>query len=84
MGVEEAEEIQTKGTYNQFNRKIAENLPNPKKESPRCRNFTETKPSGPKQEHPQIHHNQNIQHTEQRVLKAAKDKRQVTCKGRLQ
>jgi hypothetical protein len=38
-GVEEGEEIQTKGIYNIFNRIITENLR--KRESPRCRKFTE-------------------------------------------
>jgi hypothetical protein len=42
MGVEEAEEIQTKGTDNLFNRIIAENfLTLRKRESPRCRKLTE-------------------------------------------
>jgi hypothetical protein len=35
MGIEEEEEIQTKVNDNLFNRIIAENFPNLKKESPR-------------------------------------------------
>jgi hypothetical protein len=41
MGVEEGEEIQTKGIDNLFNRIIAENFPNLEKESARCRKRTE-------------------------------------------
>jgi hypothetical protein len=67
MGIEEGEEIQTKGTDNQFNRIIAENFSNFKKEShPSARSLQNTKPSGLKKKHPQIHHDQNTQHTEQR------------------
>jgi hypothetical protein len=51
-----------------------------KRESPRCRKLAEHQ-SGPKKKHPQTHHNQNTQHREQRILKASKDKRQVTYKG---
>jgi hypothetical protein len=44
MGVEEGEEIQTKGANNLFNRIISENFPDLEKErvnSPRCRKLTE-------------------------------------------
>jgi hypothetical protein len=41
MGIEEEEKIQTKGTDKLFNRIIAENFPNLKKESPRYRKLTE-------------------------------------------
>jgi hypothetical protein len=42
-----------------------------------------TKPSEPKEKHPQTHHNQNTQHTEQRKnSETAKEKRQVTYKGK--
>jgi hypothetical protein len=37
-----------------------------------------TKPSGPKEKHHQTHSPQN----KEGILKAAKDKRQVTCKGK--
>jgi hypothetical protein len=40
MGIEEGEEIQTKGTDNIFNR-IIENFPNLEKESPMCNKLTE-------------------------------------------
>jgi hypothetical protein len=67
MGVEEEEEIQTKGNDNLFNRIIAENFPNLKKEShPGGGSLQNTKPTGLKKKHSQTHHNQKTQHTEQR------------------
>jgi predicted small secreted protein len=35
-----------------------------------------------KKKHPQSHHNQNTQHTEKRILRAAKGTRQATYKGK--
>jgi hypothetical protein len=68
MGVEEGEEIQTKGVNNLFNRIIAENFPNLKKErvvqvqkayrTPSCQDQTWNTP--------QTHHKQNTQYTEQK------------------
>jgi hypothetical protein len=67
-GIEEGEEIQTKGIDNLFNRIIAENFPNLEKQrvtqvkeayrTPNCQNQ--------KLNTPQTHHIQNTQHTEQR------------------
>jgi hypothetical protein len=67
MGVEEGEEIQAKGIDHLLSRIIAENFPNLKKESHTgSGSLQNTKSSGPQKKHPQTHHNQNIQHTEQR------------------
>jgi hypothetical protein len=75
MGVEEGEETQTKSTDNLFNRIIAENFPNLKRERERERereshpgtgSLQNTKPSGPKEEHSQTHHSQNTRHKDQR------------------
>jgi hypothetical protein len=66
MSVEEGKEIQTKGIDNLFNRIIAENFPDLKRESPRCRKPTEHKSDRTKKEISQTHHTQNIQHTEKR------------------
>jgi hypothetical protein len=52
MGVEEREVIQTKGIDNLFNWIIAENFPNLKKESPRCRKLTEYQTIRTKKEAP--------------------------------
>jgi hypothetical protein len=62
-GYRRRRETQTKGTDNLFNRIIAENFLNLKKESPRCRKPTEHQADSTKKE---THHNQNTQHTEQR------------------
>jgi hypothetical protein len=81
MGVEEREEIQTKGIDNLFNRIIAENFPNLEKENHQgAGNLQNTKLSGSKKKHPQTHHNQNTQHTQQkkRIRKATKEKRSHT------
>jgi hypothetical protein len=80
MVVEEEDKTQTKGIDNLFNRIIAENFPNLKKESyPGAGSLQNTKPSGPKQKH----HNQNTEHKEQRKNSGAeKEKRQITYKGK--
>jgi hypothetical protein len=53
MSVEEGEEIQTKSIDKLFNRMIAENIPNPEKEShPGAGSLQNTKPKEPKQKHP--------------------------------
>jgi hypothetical protein len=42
-----------------------------------------TKLSGPKEKHPQTYHNQTLSTQEKdRILKAAKEKRQLTYKGK--
>jgi hypothetical protein len=65
MAVEEGEVIQAKGIDNLFNRLIAENFPNLKKESHiGAGSLQNTKLSGPKKKHPQTHQNQDTQHTE--------------------
>jgi hypothetical protein len=47
-----------------------------KRSHPGAESLQNTKPSGPKEEYLQIHHNQNTQDAKQRILKAAKEKRQ--------
>jgi hypothetical protein len=68
MGIEEGEEIQTKGIDNLFNKIVIENIPQPQEREghPGARSLQNTKPSGPKKKHPQTDHNQNTQHTKQR------------------
>jgi hypothetical protein len=85
MCVEEGEEIQTKGTDNLFNRITAENFPNLEKEShPGAENLQNTKPSGPKKRYTQTYHNKTLStQNKERIMKAAKDRRQVTYKGKL-
>jgi hypothetical protein len=66
MGVE-GKEIQTKGIDNLFNRILADNSLNLKKDNHQSAgSLQNTKPLGPKKKHPKTYHNQNTQHTEQR------------------
>jgi uncharacterized coiled-coil protein SlyX len=63
----EGEEVQIKGIDNLFNRIIAENFLNFKKERVnQVQEAYRTPTDRTKKETPQTHHNQNTQHTEQR------------------
>jgi hypothetical protein len=68
MGVEEREEMETKGTDNLFNRIIAEKFLDLEKEKvtqvKEAYSFHQTFRT--KKETPPTHHNKNTQHTEQR------------------
>jgi hypothetical protein len=61
---------------------VKTSLTSRKRESPRCRKLTEHQTASTKKETPHTQHNQNTQHTKQRILKAAKEKIQVTYKGK--
>jgi hypothetical protein len=85
MGVEEREEIQTKGIKNVFNNIIAENFPNLEKrrnihiqEAYRTQNYQDQKRNFPMYI---IIKTLNIQNKEM-ILKAEKNKRQVTYKSK--
>jgi hypothetical protein len=86
MDVEEGEEIQTKGIDNLFNRIIAEKFPNLKKkrvtqvqEAYRTPNLQDQKRNTPRHIKIKTLRTQN----KERILKAAKEKRRVTDKGKL-
>jgi hypothetical protein len=85
MGVEEREEIQTKGIDNLFNRIIAENFPNLKKE--RVTQVQEAYRT-PKRQNQKRNTPRHIiiktlsTQSKERIRKAAKEKRQVTYKGK--
>jgi prophage DNA circulation protein len=83
MGVEAKQEIQTKGTDNLFNRIIAENFPELKKESPRYRKLTEHQTDRFKKRNTARHIIIKTLSTQnkERILKATNEKRQVTYKG---
>jgi hypothetical protein len=75
MDAKEREEIQTKGIDNLFNRMIAENFPNLDKESHQVQEaYRMPNQQDQKKKSPKTHHNQNIQHPEQR-------KNSESCKG---
>jgi hypothetical protein len=84
MGIEEGEDIQTKGIDNLFNRVIAENSPNLEKEkviqvqeSYRTPNYQDQKRITPRHIKIKILSTQN----KERILKTAKEKRQVNIKA---
>jgi hypothetical protein len=85
MGIEEGEEIQTKGTDNLFNRIIAENFPNLKKERLTQVQEAYRTPNHQDQKRNTSRHiiikSLSTQNKE-RILKLAKEKRQVTYKGK--
>jgi hypothetical protein len=82
MGVQ-GEEIHTKGIDNQFNRIIAGNFPNLKKERvTQVQEAYRTPNHQDQKRNTQTHHNQNSTQNKERILKAAKEKRQVTYKGK--
>jgi uncharacterized protein YoxC len=85
MGVEEGEEIQNKGTENLFNRIIAEQFPN--LETERVTQVQETYRTPHRQDQKENTSRHIIIKTlstqnKERILKAAKEKRQVTYKGK--
>jgi hypothetical protein len=84
MGLEEGNEIQTKGIDNIFNRIITENFPNFEIESHTgIASLQNTKPSGPKEECSRYIIIKTIStQNKERILKAAKEKRQIKYKGK--
>ncbi|ERE72641.1 LINE-1 type transposase domain-containing protein 1 [Cricetulus griseus] len=85
LGIEEGEEIQLKGTENSFNKIMDENFPNLKKDMPmkiqeayRTPNRLNQKKRSPRHI---IIKTPNI-HNKEKILRAAKEKGQVTYKGK--
>ncbi|KAL6035562.1 hypothetical protein STEG23_031936 [Scotinomys teguina] len=85
IGIEEGEEYQLKGTENIFNKIIEENFPNLKKEPPIKIQEAYRTPNRLDPQKKSSHHiiikTLNIQNKE-RILRAAKEKGQLTYKGR--
>jgi hypothetical protein len=84
MSVEEGEAIQTKGIDNLFSKIMAENsLSSRKRESSRCRKLTEHQTIKTKINIPRHILIKTIRtENKERILKAAKEKRQVAYKGK--
>jgi hypothetical protein len=84
MGKEEGEEIKIKCIENLFNRIVAKNFPSQEREScPGAGSLKNTKLSGPKKKYLQTNHNQILStQNKERILKAVKEKRLVTFKGK--
>ena len=85
IGIEESEDSQLKGPVNSFNKIIEENFPNLKKEMPINIQEAYRTPNRLDQKRISSCHiiikTPNAQNKE-RVLKAVREKGQVTCKGR--
>ncbi|KAL6087914.1 hypothetical protein STEG23_008170 [Scotinomys teguina] len=85
IGIEEGEEYQLKGTENIFNKIIEENFPNLKKEPPIKIQEAYRTPNRLDPQKKSSHHiiikTLNIQNKE-RILRAAKEKGQLTYKGK--
>jgi hypothetical protein len=85
MGIEEGEEVKVKGIGNIFNKRIAENFPNLKKEIPIQVQETSRTPNRHDQNRtsPQLIIVQILSiENKEKILKSARDKRQITYKGK--
>jgi chromosome segregation ATPase len=84
MGIEE-EEVQAKGMCNIFNKIITENFPNLEKTMPIQVQEASRTPNRPDQNRATPRHiiikTTNTETTE-RILKAVREKKQITCKGK--
>jgi hypothetical protein len=85
MGIEEGEEVQAKGMSNIFNKIITENFPNVEKTMPIQVQEASRTPNRPDQNRSTPQHiiikTPNTK-TRERILKAAREKKQITYKGK--
>jgi hypothetical protein len=86
MGIEEGEEVQAKGMHNIFNKIITENFPNLEETMPiqvqeasRTSNRLDQNRTTPRH----IIIKRTSTETRQRILKAVREKKQITYKGKL-
>jgi hypothetical protein len=85
MGIEEGEEVQEKGMCNIFNKIIAENFPNLEKSVPIQMQEASRTPNGPDQNRTTPQHiiiKTTSSETRERILKAIREKKQITYKGK--
>jgi hypothetical protein len=86
MGIEEGEEVQAKGMHNIFNKIITENFPNLEKTMPIQVQKASRIPNRPDQNRTIPRHiiiKTSSTETRQRILKAVREKKQITYKGKL-
>jgi hypothetical protein len=78
--------VQAKGMHNIFNKIITENFPNLEKDIPiQMQDATRT-PNRPDQNRTTLQHiiiKKTSSETRERILKAVREKKQITCKGKL-
>jgi chromosome segregation ATPase len=85
MGMEEGEEVQAKGMCNIFNKMITENFPNLEKDIPIQMQEATRTPNRPDQNRTTPRHiiiKTTSSETKERILKAVREKKQVTYKGK--
>jgi hypothetical protein len=84
IGIEEGEEVQAKGIHNIFNQIITENFPNLEKTMPIQVQEASRTPNRPDQNRTIPRHTIIITSTEnrERILKAVREKKQITYKGK--
>jgi hypothetical protein len=86
MGIEEGEEVQAKGMHNIFNKIITENFPNLEKSVPIQMLEPSRTPNRPDQNRTTPWHiiiKTTSTGTQERILKAVREKKQITYKGKL-
>jgi hypothetical protein len=85
MAIEEGEEVQAKGICNIFNKIITENFPNLEKTMPIQVQEASRTPNRADQNRTSIRHiiiKATITESRERILKAVREKKQITCKGK--
>jgi hypothetical protein len=85
MGIEKREEVQAKGMRNIFNKIITENFPNLEKDIPIQMQEASRTPNTPDQNRTTPRHiiiKTTSPETKERILKAVREKKQVTYKGK--
>jgi hypothetical protein len=84
MGIEEGEEVQTKGMSNIFNKIITENFPSLEESMPMQVQEASRTPNRPEQNRtpPWSSIKTKSTETQERILKAVREKKQITYKGK--
>jgi hypothetical protein len=84
MGIEEEEEVQAKGMRNIFNKIITENFPNLKRAIPIQMQEASSTPNRPDQKNYHLTYiiKTTSLETRERILKAVREKKQITYKGK--
>jgi hypothetical protein len=85
MGIKEGKEVQAKGMRNIFNKMIKENFPNLEKDIPVQMQEATRTPNRPDPNRTTPQHiiiKTTSSETKQRILKAVREKKQVTYKGK--
>jgi hypothetical protein len=84
MGIEEGEEVQVKGMHNIFNKIVTENFPNLQKDIPIQMQEVSRTPNRPDQNRTTPRHIiiKTSSETRERIMKAVREKKQITYKGK--